>query len=321
MSDQQISFSNASFDRYAKTTKRTAFLAEMNRIVPWERLRKIVEPYYPQAETGRPRIDLEVMLRIHFLQQWFDLSDPAAEESLYDIAPMRLFAGIDLGNAPVPDETTICKFRHLLEKHDLGRLIFDEVNAHLRESGVKVAGGTIVDATIIAAPSSTKNKAGERDPEMHSTRKGNQWHFGMKIHIGADSASKVVHSVVTTAANVHDSRVVSDLLHGGETRVWGDSAYLGQREAIVGRAPRARLFINKRAYRNRPLSDRDRATNRRKSSVRAGIEHVFGTIKGMFGFRKVRYRGLTKNTNRINVLLALANLFTTKRLLLRLKPA
>jgi IS5 family transposase len=321
MSDDQISFSNAGFDRYAKTTKRSVFLAEMNRIVPWGRLCKIVEPYYPKAETGRPRIDLEVMVRIHILQQWFDLSDPAAEESLYDIVPMRQFVGIDLGNAPVPDETTICKFRHLLEKHQLGRRLFDEVNAYLRDSGVKVASGTIVDATIIAAPSSTKNKAGERDPEMHQTKKGNQWHFGMKAHIGIDSASKVVHSVVTTAANVHDSRVIADLLHGKETRVWGDSAYLGQHEAIVGKAPQARLFINKRAYRNRPLSDADRATNRRKSRVRSRVEHIFGTIKGVFHFRKVRYRGLAKNTNRIAVLLALANLLTQKKRLLRLSTA
>src|SRR5580658_1775685 len=321
MSDPQISFSNASFDRYAKATKRAVFLDEMDRIVPWERLRAIVEPYYPKSETGRPRIDLVLMLRIHFLQQWFNLSDPAAEESLYDITSMRKFAGVDLGNAPVPDETTICKFRHLLEKHDLGKKLFDEVNAYLRDSGVKVASGTIVDATIIAAPSSTKNKAGERDPEMHQTKKGNQWHFGMKAHIGIDSASKVVHSVVTTAANVHDSRVIADLLHGKETRVWGDSAYLGQHEAIVGKAPQARLFINKRAYRNRPLSDADRATNRRKSRVRSRVEHIFGTIKGVFHFRKVRYRGLAKNTNRIAVLLALANLLTQKKRLLRLSTA
>ena len=321
MSDEQIPFSNASFDRYAKTTKRAIFLNEMDRIVPWERLHEIVRPHYPKGEAGRPPIDLELMLRIHFLQQWYNLSDPGAEEALYEIASMRRFARIDLGNAPVPDETTICKFRHLLEKHKLGKKIFEVVNAHLRESGVKVAGGTIVDATIINAPSSTKNKDKERDPEMHSTKKGNQWYFGMKVHIGVDSASKVIHTVETTSANVHDSKVLPRLLHGEETRVWGDSAYIGQTEKIREKAPRARDFTNKRAYRERPLSKADKKTNRRKSSIRSRVEHCFGTIKGIFGFRKVRYRGLAKNTNRVNVLCALANLVTQKKRLLGMTPA
>jgi IS5 family transposase len=321
MSDKQISFSNATFDRYAKTTRRAVFLSEMDRIVPWERLRKIVEPYYPRGDAGRPPIDLTLMLRIHFLQHWFNLSDPAAEESLYDINSMRHFAGIDLGHAPVPDETTICKFRHLLERHKLGKKLFEEVNAHLRESGVKISGGTIVDATIIAAPSSTKNQMKERDPEMRQTKKGNQWHFGMKAHVGVDSANKIVHTLVTTAANVHDSAVLSDLLHGGETRVWGDSAYTAKGSLMREKAPRARDFTNKRAYRNRPLSEADRETNRRKSSIRSRVEHVFGNIKSIFGFRKVRYRGLAKNTNRLHVLCALSNLLTQKNRLLRLRPA
>jgi IS5 family transposase len=261
------------------------------------------------------------MLRIHFLQHWFNLSDPAAEESLYDINSMRHFAGIDLGHAPVPDETTICKFRHLLERHKLGKKLFEEVNAHLRESGVKISGGTIVDATIIAAPSSTKNQMKERDPEMRQTKKGNQWHFGMKAHVGVDSANKIVHTLVTTAANVHDSAVLSDLLHGGETRVWGDSAYTAKGSLMREKAPRARDFTNKRAYRNRPLSEADRETNRRKSSIRSRVEHVFGNIKSIFGFRKVRYRGLAKNTNRLHVLCALSNLLTQKNRLLRLRPA
>jgi IS5 family transposase len=321
MSDKQISFSNATFDRYAKTTKRTVFLTEMDRIVPWERLRKIVEPHYPRGEAGRPPIDLTLMLRIHFLQQWFNLSDPAAEESLYDSSSMRHFAGIDLGHAPVPDETTICKFRHLLERHSLGKTLFEEVNAHLRESGVKIAGGTMVDATIIAAPSSTKNKTKERDPEMHQTKKGNQWHFGMKAHIGVDSASKLVHTLVTTAANVHDSTVLGDLLHGEETCVWGDSAYTGKSSVMREKAPHARDFTNKRAYHNRPLSEADRETNRRKSSIHSRVKHVFGNIKGVFGFRKVRYRGLAKNTNRLHVLCALSNLLAQKNRLLRLAMA
>ncbi len=319
MSDKQLSFSNATFERYAKTTKRAVFLDEMNRIVPWERLVKLVEPHYPkEGGVGRPPIGLELMLRIHFLQQWFNLSDPGAEEALYDSTAMRRFVGIDLGRAPVPDETTICKFRHLLERHQLGKKLFEEVNGHLRASGVKIAGGTIVDATIIGAPSSTKNAAKQRDPEMRQTQKGNQWYFGMKAHVAIDSASKIVHTLVTTAANVHDKTILSDLLHGKETRVWGDSAYTGTAAVMREKSPRARDFTNKRAYRNRPLSEADKETNRRKSSVRSRVEHIFGTIKGMFGFRKVRYRGLAKNTNRLHVLCALANLCIQKKRLLRL---
>lgn len=223
-----------------------------------------------------------------------------------------------MGNAAAPDETTICRFRHLPEKHNLGKRLFDAVNVYLHENGVKVSSGTIVDATIIAAPSSTTNMRKERDPEMHQTKKGNMWHFGMKAHIGVDSCTKIIHTLVTTPANVHDSKVLPDLLHGGETRVWGDSTYTGQHEAIRGKAPKARAFINKRAYRNRPLTEADKETNRRKSSVRSHVEHRFGFIKGLCGFRKVRYRGLAKNTNRPNVLCALANLFTLKVTLLRI---
>ena len=319
--EKQISFANAEFARYAKVTKRGVFLEQMDRVMPWKELCAVIEPFYPKGESGRPPIELGKMLRIHFLQQWFNLSDPGAEESLYESDSMRRFVGIDLGNAPAPDETTICKFRHLLEKHHLGKKLFQAVNQYLLENGVKVAGGTIVDATIISAPSSTKNKAKERDPEMHQTKKGNAWYFGMKAHIGVDSRSKLIHTVVTTSANVHDSRVLPDLLHGNETRVWGDSAYSGQSAAIRAKAPSARAFINKRAYRNRPLSETDKETNRRKSSIRSHVEHRFGIIKVLFGFQKVRYRGLAKNTNRINVLCALANLFTQKKRLLRLSTA
>lgn len=319
---EQMSLANTGFERYSKATRRTAFLTEMDRIIPWKRLRRIVQPFYFKGEgVGRRPIELERMLRIHFLQQWFNLSDPAVEEALYDMLSMRAFARIDLGAAPVPDETTICKFRHLLEKHDLGKKLFAEVNRYLSDCGVTISGGTIVDATIIQAPSSTKNRDGERDPEMHQTKKGNQWYFGMKAHIGVDSRSKVVHSIVATAANVHDGTVLPALLHGDETRVYGDSAYLGKGDAIREKSPRAHSFINKRAYRNRPLSDRDRETNRRKSSIRSRAEHVFGTVKGFFGFRKVRYRGLAKNENCLNVLFALSNLFMVKKILLRLSTA
>lgn len=319
---KQLSLAATGFERYSKTTRRTKFLLEMDHIAPWKRLRKIVRPFYYKGEgVGRRPIELERMLRIYFLQQWFTLSDPAVEEALYDSLSMRAFARVDLGEAPPPDETTICKFRHLLEEHELGKKLFAEVNRYLADCGITISGGTIVDATIIHAPSSTKNQNGERDPEMHQTMKGNQWFFGMKAHIGADSCTRLVHSIVATAANVHDSRVVADLLHGNETRVYGDSAYVGKGEAIRQKSPRARAFINKKAYRNRPLTDQDRETNRRKSSVRARAEHIFGTVKNYFGFKKVRYRGLAKNENCLNVLFALSNLFMSKKKLLRLSTA
>ena len=256
------------------------------------------------------------MLRIHFLQHWFNLSDPAVEESLYDSRAMRRFVGIDLGCEPAPDETTICKFRHLLEVHNLGDRLFGLINEYLQENGLKVSTGTIVDATIIDAPSSTKNKEGKRDPEMHQTRKGNQWYFGMKGHIGVDSKTKLIHSVVATAANVHDSQLIGDLLHGNETRVWGDSAYSGQGDEIREHAPKAKDFTNKKGCRNRPLNEEDKSTNRTKSRVRAKVEHPFLVLKRIFGFSKVRYRGLDKNANRLFVACGLANLYMARRLLL-----
>jgi IS5 family transposase len=319
--DQQLSFTDGVLRELARTTKRAQFLDKMDKIVPWDRLCKLVAPHYPTGEGGRQPIDLERMLRIYFLQQWYNLSDPGAEEALMDIISMRRFVGIAFTNDRPPDETTLCKFRHLLEEHDLGKKMFDDINKYLKSNGIKVAGGTIVDATIISAPSSTKNQDKARDPEMHQTKKGNQWHFGMKVHIGVDSRTKVIHSVETTAANVHDSQVVDKLLHGRETRVWGDSAYTGKRDVVRKRAKKAKLFINKRAYKNRPLTDSDRETNRRKSSIRSRVEHVFGTIKGQFGFKKVRYRGLAKNRNAVHVLCALANIFSQRRTLLRLAAA
>ncbi len=321
MADDQMSFASINFDRFAKPTRRAKFLEDMDRILPWQQLCEIVRPRYPTGEGGRPAIDLERMLRIHFLQQWFNLSDPAVEEALYDSVSMRRFVGIDLGREGAPDETTVCKFRHLLEKHKLGEQIFAAMNAHLRKSGVKISTGTIVDATIISAPSSTKNAEGERDPEMHQTKKGNQWHFGMKAHIGLDSRTRTIHSIAATAANVHDSTMLGALLHGKERRVYGDSAYRGKGDVIRHHAKHARDFTNKRAYRNRPLTDGDRETNRRKSSVRSYVEHAFGIIKGRFGFQKVRYRGIAKNLNRLHILAALTNLIICKKRLLRLAAA
>jgi IS5 family transposase len=229
---------------------------------------------------------------------------------------MRQFAGIDLGREPVPDETTICRFRHLLERHDLGRALFEQVHRHLAARGLKVSTGTIVDATIINAPSSTKNRDKARDPEMHQTKKGNQWYFGMKAHVGVDSRTKIIHAVAATAANVADSRVLPELLHGNETRVWGDQAYRGQTDVIKKHAPNAKDFTNRR-YRHRGVVDEiERAKNRTKSRVRAKVEHSIGVIKRVFGFAKVRYRGLAKNTNRLFVVCALANLFMVRRRLL-----
>ena len=314
---RQATLASAGFERYGKTTRRAAFLTEMERVVPWRELCALVEPVYPKLGNGRPPVGLERMLRIYCLQHWFNLSDPGAEEALYESGSMRRFAGIDLGREPVPDETTMCKFRHLLERHDLGRQVFEQVHVHLQARGVTVATGTIVDATIISAPSSTKNAAGARDPEMHQTRKGQQWYFGMKAHLGVDSKTKLIHAVVATAANVHDATVLPDLLHGEETRVWGDQAYRGQRETIREHAPNARDFTNRR-YRYRGVIDeREKARNRTKSRVRAKVEHSIGVIKRVFGFAKVRYRGLAKNANRLFVTCALANLFIVRHRLLR----
>jgi transposase, IS5 family len=257
------------------------------------------------------------MLRIYFLQQWFNLSDPAVEDALYDSLSMQRFVGIDLGREPVPDETTVCRFRHLLEQHDLGRRMFEEVHSHLEAKGLKLSKGTIVDATIINAPSSTKNADKARDPDMHQTKKGNQWYFGMKAHIGVDSRHKIVHAVVATAANVADNQVLADLLHGKETRVWGDQAYRGQAEVIKAQAPNARDFTNRR-YRHRGIVDEaERAKNRTKSKVRAKVEHVFHVIKRVFDFVMVRYRGLDKNAHRLFVTCALANLYMARHHLMR----
>jgi IS5 family transposase len=256
------------------------------------------------------------MLRIYFLQLWFNLSDPAVEEALYDSTSMRGFVGIDLGVEAAPDETTVCKFRHLLEKHKLGKNLLTTVNEYLRRHGMKISNGTIVDATIIGAPSSTKNKDGKRDPEMHQTAKGKQWYFGMKAHIGVDSRTKLIHTVKASAANVADALGMPHLLHGKETRVWGDQAYRGQKDAIRAVAPRVRDFTNQRYRWGTRVDETIKATNRRKSKIRAKVEHVFGVIKRVFGFQKVRYRGLAKNLHRLEVTAALTNLFMVRRRLL-----
>jgi IS5 family transposase len=317
---RQPTLSDNGFEKFRKKTRKEQFLAEMEVIIPWHDLTQAIEPFYPQPEgAGRRPIGIERMLRIHFLQHWFNLSDPAVEEALYDSRALRQFVGIDLGREPVPDETTVCKFRHLMEQHNLGDQLFHLVNQYLSENGMQVARGTIVDASIIHAPSSTKNKEKQRDPEMHQTRKGNQWYFGMKAHIGVDSNTKLIHSVVATAANVHDSQVLGDLLHGNETRVWGDSAYTGQKHVLAEKAPQAKDFTQAKGGRYRELTEDDRAKNRNKSRVRAKVEHQFAVIKRQFGFNKVRYRGLAKNAHRLFVACALSNLVMAKKTLMKRK--
>jgi IS5 family transposase len=318
----QATFAESGFEAYRKTTRREQFLAEMDRVVPWRELCALVEPVYPKGEgPGRPSVGIERMLRIHFLQHWYDLSDPAVEETLYDSNAMRRFVGIDLGRERAPDETTVCKFRHLLEEHGLGKRIFEEVGRYLQQQGFKLSRGTIVDATIISAPSSTKNKHKARDPEMHQTKKGNQWYFGMKAHIGVDAKEKLIHSAVATAANVADSTVMPQLLRGDETRVYGDKAYCGQSDTIREKCPNAKDFTQRKAHRNRPLTEQQEQANHTKSKTRSKVEHPFLVLKRVWGFAKVRYRGLMKNANRLFAACALANLFRVRKRLLRLQGA
>lgn len=311
---KQLTLGANDFERYRKPTRREKFLAEMQSVVPWKELCALIEPYYPKARSvgGRPPVGLERMLRIHCLQLWFDLSDPAVEEALYDSLAMRSFVGIDLGREPVPDETTVMRFRHLLEEHKLGEKIFEEVGRILLKRGLRLSKGTIVDATIIAAPSSTKNAEGERDPQMHQTKKGNQWHFGMKAHVGVDSQSKVIHSVVVTPANTADCKVMDQLLLGHERRVYGDQAYKSQGELIRAKAPKAKDFTNRQCRWKHFIDEAIKAKNRTKSRIRSRVEHSIGIIKRVFGFNKVRYRGLAKNANRLYVTAALANIFLVR---------
>jgi len=298
------------FEKHGRATRKAEFLSRMDALVPWAAFCALIEPHYPKAGNGRPPVGLERMLRMYCIANWFNLADEACEEALYDTPVFREFCRIDLGRERVPDATTLLHFRHLLEAHQLGTALFAKVGELLMKNGMKLSGGTIVDATLIAAPPSVKNEEKARDPEMHQVKKGNQWHFGMKLHIGVDSASGLIHSASVTAANVHDSHEVPNLLHGNETRFYGDSAYRGkaQRERLKEIAPRANDFTNRRAFRNVPLTDADKETNRRKSAVRSKVEHPFLTLKRLWGFAKARYRGLAKNANRAFAMLAMINL-------------
>lgn len=311
----------SSYEQYRKPTRRDEFLATMQAIVPWSALCEVIEPHYPKAGNGRPPIGLERMLRIHFIQHWFNLADLACEEALYDSASLRRFVGIDLGREPVPDATTMLKFRRLLNDHKLGEALFAQVGQELQARGFKLNTGTIVDATIIGAPSSTKNADKARDPEMHQTRKGQQWYFGMKLHIGVDSQSGLTHSAVVTVANVHDKHPLPDLLHGQERRVYGDSAYASQKKLIASKAPQAKDFTNQRVKKGGIVDEAIKGKNRNKSRIRSRVEHVFGVVKRLWGFGKVRYRGLAKNATRAFTALALANIYLSgQRLTAQVHP-
>jgi transposase, IS5 family len=303
-----------------KKTRKREFLEEMERVVPWAVLVQIVEPHYPRAKTGRPPFGIETMLRIHYLQQWFGLSDPAMEEALHDVPLYREFAKLDGAGVRLPDETTSLRFRHLLERHDLAVDMLRVVNDLLQHKGLLLRTGTAVDATLISAPSSTKNAQGERDPEMKQTRKGNNWYFGMKAHIGVDTASGLVHTVATTPANVNDLNVAGALLHGDEEVAFGDAGYQGvhKRPEAVGPTWYVAMRPGKRRQLN-PFIEADFVAERiekMKASVRAKVEHPFRVIKRQFGFTKVRYRGLVKNTGQIVTLFALSNLWMVRRQLM-----
>ena len=312
---KQATFASLAFEYKKKLTRREQFLKEMDQVVPWARLVKRIERHYPKAGNGRAPMALETMLRIYFLQQWFDLSDPAAEDSLYDIESMRRFCGIELGDQAVPDETTILNFRRLLERHRLTEMIFQEVKRLLSQKRLLLKSGTLVDATIIRAPASTKNKDKARDPEMSQTRKGNQWYFGMKVHIGTDRKG-ITHTLTTTTAKDADITQLPKLLHGKERIVHGDRGYFSAEANRYLRQRGMRSRLQRRAAPAHPLTDTQKARNQRWSSVRARVEHPFHVIKRLWGFAKVRYRGLAKNTARVFTLFALANLYLVRRRLL-----
>ena len=318
----QLTFGDAEDLGQRKRTRREVFLAEMDQVVPWPALLKLIEPHYPKlGRPGRQPYPLETMLRVHFLQQWYALSDPGMEEALYDTPVMRRFAGLG-GLDTVPDETTILNFRRLLETHDLARQMLEQVNTFLSRKGLSLRGGTIVDATIIAAPSSTKNGDGRRDPEMHQTRKGNQWYFGVKAHIGVDDESGLVHHVECTAANASDVTVAHRLLHGQEETVCGDSGYTGldKREDMQGKGDLGYLIAAKpsvlKQIKRKSGQKLARELEHAKASLRAKVEHPFRVIKRQFGYTKVRYRGLVKNTAQVLTLFALSNLWMVRRPLL-----
>lgn len=312
---KQRTFAGLAWSMKKKVTRRERFLAEMNAVIPWDRLKAVVEPHYPKAGRGRQPLGLEKMLRIYFVQQWFDLSDPGAEDAIYDSESIRRFVGVELGEDTVPDETSILRFRRLLETYGLTEGIFAEVRALLEEKRLLLKAGTIVDATIIAAPSSTKNREGTRDPEMRQTKKGNMWHFGMKLHVGTDTQG-LVHSVVVTDAAQADIKQLPGLLHGEERELYGDQAYWSEADRERFEAQKVRYRVNRRGHRSRPLTEQQKAVNRERSRVRARGEHPFHVVKRLWDFTKVRYRGLAKNRTRAYALFALSNLYMMRHRLI-----
>lgn len=323
MGGKQLGFGDYEQPTAKKRTKRERFLGEMEKVVPWKALLELIEPHYSKTSSKgcRPPYPLTTMLRIHLLQQWYDLSDPAMENALIEVPTMRCFAGIDMISDRIPDETTILTFRHLLENHDLGQQIFEVVKTHLKVNGMEMNQGTIIDATLIAAPSSTKNEKKESDPEMHQTCKGKQWYFGKKVHIGVDSESGLIHSVETTAAHVHDLTPAADLLHGEEAVVYADAGYQGieKRDEMQGRGIGFRVAMRpgkRRVLPDIPEGRLDDLDETAKAHIRAKVEHPFRVIKRQFGFQKTRLRGMVKNRCKVNVLAALTNLFMARRRLL-----
>jgi len=311
----QVSFAEAEYEHKRRQTRRELFLAEVDKLIPWKRLESRIKRHYFKNKTGRPAYPLPVMFRVHCLQLIYNYSDPAMEDALYEIESLRRFAGLRLIER-IPDETTILNFRHLLETHGLGRSLFEEINAHLNAKGYVLRQGSIVDATLIEAPSSTKNSSGKRDPEMHQTRKGKQWYFGMKLHIGTDAETGLVHSAVGTAANVHDITQVDKLLHGEEKRVYGDAGYAGihKREEHRQRDVQWHIAVRPGKRRKMTKDSVEWKAEQSKASVRAKVEHPFRWVKGIFAYEKVRYRGLDKNMNRICILLGFTNLLRSRSL-------
>jgi transposase, IS5 family len=323
----QLSFTDAEYAGKKKRTRREKFLLEMEQVVPWKRLVSLIEPFYPSAGRGRRPYPLNTMLRVHLMQNWFGLSDPAMEEALYEIGSMRAFAKLSLARN-IPDETTILNFRRKIEENDLAGEILEMVNKHLASEGLLLKRGTIVDATIISAPSSTKNSEGKRDPEMHQTKKGEQWYFGMKAHIGVDADSGLVHTVTTTAANEADVEQVADLLHGKEEVVYADAGYTGAEQKVERAGLNWQIAAKRGKIKAMPegrAKEKAQKTERKKASIRALVEHPFRVIKRQFGLLKVRFRGLEKNTAHVVTLFALSNLWMARRSLLastgKLRPA
>ena len=309
-----VTFASLAYDNKKKKTRREKFLAEMNQVIPWGELLKVIKEYYPTAGNGRQPMPMERMLRIYFMQQWYGLSDPAMEDALYDIESMRRFADIDIAVDVVPDETTILNFRHLLEKYNLSRHIFEKTNDYLTEKGLLVREGTIVDATIISAPSSTKNQEKTRDPEMRSTRKGNQYYFGMKAHVGTDTGG-LVHNIVVTDASVHDSQVIDKLVHGKEQVIYGDRAYSSEKKKHEYETKGIKWCVNLRGCRWRQLTEEEVEINHQRSQVRAKVEHAFLVVKHLWRYQKVRYKGLYKNAVQVFSLFALSNLYLVRHAL------